>query len=329
MRKYKEKDFAPYKYCATVKLTEKTFAEDYAKCRIRKDLPKEKGMVYALIPYERIAADAITEIWGVDKSDPDKFKKAYIKAVNETLRQPTEGSLAKLERSNMSEDKKEKVKKILKIVNAYQGKLTERNLPYLEPFFPFQPPQKKKVTEEKKRVIDELLENKPLPIDVPEAANDVVEKAPSTKEESNSQDKEDKPVEEAPESAKIAEIPEIEIIDLDNKAKETESKNDAAITPQKGTKNEVPDFTLGLTIDDLFNDNTKDTVAAESDKPEAVSEDEPLPKNYIDNYFKEQTEIKTETSEPVEASPSTTPDVAPLTDDGDDDDVDIYAELLS
>lgn len=169
MRKYKEKDSAPSKYCATVKLTEQTYKSDYSKCRIRKDLPKEKGMVFVLIPYERIAAEAITEIWGVDKKDAEKFKKAYIKAANETLRQSTPRMREKLERSSMSDKDKKRVGKVLEIVEAYQKKLKERNLPFPELINPSQlpaaPKKENAVIEEKKRIVNELLENKPAPIE--------------------------------------------------------------------------------------------------------------------------------------------------------------------
>lgn len=174
MRKFKEKDYAPIVYCSTVKLSEQTYKEIYPRCRIRKDLPKEEGYVYVLIPFERIAADAIIEVWKVDKSKPEKYKSAYIKAVNETLRQPTTGALEKLEKSNAPEEYKESIKKILAIVDAYQAKLNEKGLKPLDFINPGQtpptksePPKKEeaKVTakpaNEAEKVFNELLKNQP------------------------------------------------------------------------------------------------------------------------------------------------------------------------
>lgn len=137
MRKYKDKDFAPVNCCSTVRLTEKTYRESYSKCRIRKDLPKEEGFVYALIPYERIAADAIIEIWGVDKKDAQRYKAAYIKATNETLRQKTAGMLEKLEKSNISKEQRNKIEKIISVISAYQNKLKEKDIAMPDIFNPF------------------------------------------------------------------------------------------------------------------------------------------------------------------------------------------------
>lgn len=174
MRKFKEKDYAPIVYCSTVKLSEQTYKEIYPRCRIRKDLPKEEGYVYVLIPFERIAADAIIEVWKVDKSKPEKYKSAYIKAVNETLRQPTTGALEKLEKSDAPEEHKESIRKILAIVNAYQAKLKEKSLKPLDFINPGQtpptksePPKKEeakipaKPANEAEKVFNELLKNQP------------------------------------------------------------------------------------------------------------------------------------------------------------------------
>ena len=304
MRKYKEKDSAPSKYCATVKLTEQTYKSDYSKCRIRKDLPKEKGMVFVLIPYERIAAEAITEIWGVDKKDAEKFKKAYIKAANETLRQSTPRMREKLERSSMSDKDKKRVGKVLEIVEAYQKKLKERNLPFPELINPSQPPAAPKkenaVIEEKKRIVNELLENKPAPI------------------ENTSVSKEVKPIEPEVSDTQATKT-EIPIIDLDK-----EEKTDTAKKSKIGRDSVVPDFSLGLTIDDLFDD--EDSVPKSSQNTDNTLNDEPLPENYIDEYFetKEKAEDKTvkENTEPLPVS-----DNASSNDDEDDED--IYADLLS
>lgn len=273
MRKYKEKDSAPSKYCATVKLTEQTYKSDYSKCRIRKDLPKEKGMVFVLIPYERIAAEAITEIWGVDKKDAEKFKKAYIKAANETLRQSTPRMREKLERSSMSDKDKKRVGKVLEIVEAYQKKLKERNLPFPELINPSQPPAAPKkenaVIEEKKRIVNELLENKPAPIE---------------------------------NTAEKVESPEIPIIDLDK-----EEKTDTAKKSKIGRDSVVPDFSLGLTIDDLFDD--------EDSAPKSLQNTDNTLEKAEDKTVKENTE-----SLPVSDNASS---------NDDEDDEDIYADLLS
>lgn len=247
MRKYKEKDSAPSKYCATVKLTEQTYKSDYSKCRIRKDLPKEKGMVFVLIPYERIAAEAITEIWGVDKKDAEKFKKAYIKAANETLRQSTPRMREKLERSSMSDKDKKRVGKVLEIVEAYQKKLKERNLSFQELINPSQPPAAPKkenaVIEEKKRIVNELLENKPAPIENTSVSKEV---KPIEPEVSDIQaTKTEKTPDATPitsNDAEKVESPEIPIIDLDK-----EEKTDTAKKSKIGRDSVVPDFSLGLT----------------------------------------------------------------------------------
>lgn len=324
MRKYKEKDSAPSKYCATVKLTEQTYKSDYSKCRIRKDLPKEKGMVFVLIPYERIAAEAITEIWGVDKKDAEKFKKAYIKAANETLRQSTPRMREKLERSSMSDKDKKRVGKVLEIVEAYQKKLKERNLPFPELINPSQPPAAPKkenaVIEEKKRIVNELLENKPAPIENTSVSKEV---KPIEPEVSDTQaTKTEKTPDATPitsNDAEKVESPEIPIIDLDK-----EEKTDTAKKSKIGRDSVVPDFSLGLTIDDLFDD--EDSVPKSSQNTDNTLNDEPLPENYIDEYFetKEKAEDKTvkENTEPLPVS-----DNASSNDDEDDED--IYADLLS
>lgn len=324
MRKYKEKDSAPSKYCATVKLTEQTYKSDYSKCRIRKDLPKEKGMVFVLIPYERIAAEAITEIWGVDKKDAEKFKKAYIKAANETLRQSTPRMREKLERSSMSDKDKKRVGKVLEIVEAYQKKLKERNLPFPELINPSQPPAAPKkenaVIEEKKRIVNELLENKPAPIENTSVSKEV---KPIEPEVSDIQaTKTEKTPDATPitsNDAEKVESPEIPIIDLDK-----EEKTDTAKKSKIGRDSVVPDFSLGLTIDDLFDD--EDSVPKSLQNTDNTLNDEPLPENYIDEYFetKEKAEDKTvkENTEPLPVS-----DNASSNDDEDDED--IYADLLS
>lgn len=324
MRKYKEKDSAPSKYCATVKLTEQTYKSDYSKCRIRKDLPKEKGMVFVLIPYERIAAEAITEIWGVDKKDAEKFKKAYIKAANETLRQSTPRMREKLERSSMSDKDKKRVGKVLEIVEAYQKKLKERNLPFPELINPSQlpaaPKKENAVIEEKKRIVNELLENKPAPIENTSVSKEV---KPIEPEVSDTQaTKTEKTPDATPitsNDAEKVESPEIPIIDLDK-----EEKTDTAKKSKIGRDSVVPDFSLGLTIDDLFDD--EDSVPKSSQNTDNTLNDEPLPENYIDEYFetKEKAEDKTvkENTEPLPVS-----DNASSNDDEDDED--IYADLLS
>lgn len=324
MRKYKEKDSAPSKYCATVKLTEQTYKSDYSKCRIRKDLPKEKGMVFALIPYERIAAEAITEIWGVDKEYPEKFKKAYIKAANETLRQSTPGMREKLEKSKMSDKDKERVRKVLEIVEAYQKKLKERNLPFPEPINPSQPPvapkKESKVIEEKKRIVNELLENKPASIENTSVSKEVKPIEPEVSDVQAA--KEEKTPDTTPimsNDAEKVESPEIPVIDLDK-----EEKTDTAKKPKNDSDSVVPDFSLGLTIDDLFDD--EDSVPKSSQNTDNTLNDEPLPENYIDDYFeaKEKTEGKTGKADteplPVAENAST---------NDDDDDEDIYADLFN
>ena len=173
MRKFKEKDNAPLNACSTVKLTTDTYKLKYPKCRIRKDLPKEEGYVYALIPFERIAADGILEVWGIPNDGSDKYKTTYVKIVNETLRYPTKGMLEKLEKtSNMSSESKENIKKIIAIVDAYQAKLKEKNLDFLEPLS-FTPAPKaaetdttKKIppVEKNKKTLDELLRDQPTKI---------------------------------------------------------------------------------------------------------------------------------------------------------------------
>lgn len=324
MRKYKEKDSAPSKYCATVKLTEQTYKSDYSKCRIRKDLPKEKGMVFVLIPYERIAAEAIIEIWGVDKKDAEKFKKAYIKAANETLRQSTPRMREKLERSSMSDKDKKRVGKVLEIVEAYQKKLKERNLPFPELINPSQPPAAPKkenaVIEEKKRIVNELLENKPAPIENTSVSKEV---KPIEPEVSDIQaTKTEKTPDATPitsNDAEKVESPEIPIIDLDK-----EEKTDTAKKSKIGRDSVVPDFSLGLTIDDLFDD--EDNAPKSLQNTDNTLNDEPLPENYIHEYFetKEKAEDKTvkENTEPLPVS-----DNASSNDDEDDED--IYADLLS
>ena len=86
----------------------------------------------------------------------------------------------------------------------------------------------------------------------------------------------------------------------------------------------MPDFSLGLTIDDLFDD--EDGVPKSSQNTDNTLNDEPLPENYIDEYFetKEKAEDKTvkENTEPLPVS-----DNASSNDDEDDED--IYADLLS
>lgn len=263
MRKYKEKDSAPSKYCATVKLTEQTYKSDYSKCRIRKDLPKEKGMVFVLIPYEHIAAEAIIEIWGVDKKDAEKFKKAYIKAANETLRQSTPRMREKLERSSMSDKDKKRVGKVLEIVEAYQKKLKERNLPFPELINPSQPPAAPKkenaVIEEKKRIVNELLENKPAPIENTSVSKEV---EPIEPEVSDTQATKTKKTPDATpitsNDAEKVESPEIPIFDLDK-----EEKTDTAKKSKIGRDSVVPDFSLGLTIDDLFDDEDDEDIYAD------------------------------------------------------------------
>lgn len=324
MRKYKEKDSAPSKYCATVKLTEQTYKSDYSKCRIRKDLPKEKGMVFVLIPYERIAAEAITEIWGVDKKDAEKFKKAYIKAANETLRQSTPRMREKLERSSMSDKDKKRVGKVLEIVEAYQKKLKERNLPFPELINPSQPPAAPKkenaVIEEKKRIVNELLENKPAPIENTSVSKEVKPIEPEVSDiQATKTEKTPNATPITSNDAEKVESPEIPIIDLDK-----EEKTDTAKKSKIGRDSVVPDFSLGLTIDDLFDD--EDSVPKSSQNTDNTLNDEPLPENYIDEYFetKEKAEDKTvkENTEPLPVS-----DNASSNDDEDDED--IYADLLS
>lgn len=172
MRKYKDKDFAPVNCCSTVRLTEKTYRESYSKCRIRKDLPKEEGFVYALIPYERIAADAIIEIWGVDKKDAQRYKAAYIKATNETLRQKTAGMLEKLEKSNISKEQRNKIEKIISVISAYQNKLKEKDIAMPDIFNPFvaqstpnpansEQPALSESGEKAKSTLDKLLKEQP------------------------------------------------------------------------------------------------------------------------------------------------------------------------
>lgn len=176
MRKYKDKDFAPINCCSTVRLTEKTYKESYSKCRIRKDLPKEEGFVYVLIPYERIAADAIIEIWGVDKKDAQKYKTAYIKATNETLRQKITGMPEKLEKSNISKEQKDKTKKIISIISAYQNKLKEKDITMPDPFNPIvaqstpnaPKPERSALSEsgeKAKSTLDKLLKEQPKSIE--------------------------------------------------------------------------------------------------------------------------------------------------------------------
>ena len=296
LRKYKEKDSAPSKYCATVKLTEQTYKSDYSKCRIRKDLPKEKGMVFVLIPYEHIAAEAIIEIWGVDKKDAEKFKKAYIKAANETLRQSTPRMREKLERSSMSDKDKKRVGKVLEIVEAYQKKLKERNLPFPELINPSQLPAAPK---KENAVIEEKV--KPIEPEVSDTQATKTEKTPdATPITSNDAEK--------------VESPEIPIIDLDK-----EEKTDTAKKSKIDRDSVVPDFSLGLTIDDLFDD--EDGVPKSSQNTDNTLNDEPLPENF---ETKEKAEDKTvkENTEPLPVS-----DNASSNDDEDDED--IYADLLS
>lgn len=324
MRKYKEKDSAPSKYCATVKLTEQTYKSDYSKCRIRKDLPKEKGMVFALIPYERIAAEAITEIWGVDKENPEKFKKAYIKAANETLRQSTPGMSEKLEKSKMSDKDKERVRKVLEIVEAYQKKLKERNLPFPEPINPSQPPvapkKESKVIEEKKRIVNELLENKPAPIENTSVSKEVKPIEPEVSDIQTT--KTEKTPDTTPitsNDAEKVESPEIPVIDLDK-----EEKTDTAKKPKNDSDSVVPDFSLGLTIDDLFDD--EDSVPKSSQNTDNTLNDEPLPENYIDDYFEAKEKIEGKTGK-ADTEPLPVADNASTNDD--DDDEDIYADLFN
>lgn len=325
MRKYKEKDSAPSKYCATVKLTEQTYKSDYSKCRIRKDLPKEKGMVFVLIPYERIAAEAITEIWGVDKENPEKFKKAYIKAANETLRQSTPGMREKLEKSKMSDKDKERVRKVLEIVEAYQKKLKERNLPFPEPINPSQPPvapkKESKVIEEKKRIVNELLVNKPAPIENTSVSKEVKPIEPEVSDiQTTKTEKTPDTTTIMPVNAEKAEPSGIPVIDLDK-----EEKTDIAKKPKNDSDSSVPDFSLGLTIDDLFDDEDSMQKSSQTMDDNTLS-DEPLPENYIDEYFetKEKTEGKTgkANTEPLPVA-----DNASTNDD--DDDEDIYADLFN
>ena len=94
-------------------------------------MPKEPGFVYALIPYERIATDAILEVWGISPKNEQKYQSAYIKAANETLRQSTAGMLEKVESTNSPN--KESMKKVIAIVEAYQAKLREKGARFPAP----------------------------------------------------------------------------------------------------------------------------------------------------------------------------------------------------
>lgn len=400
MRKYKDKDFAPINCCSTVRLTEKTYKELYSKCRVRKDLPKEAGFVYVLIPYERIAADAIVEIWGVDKKDAQKYKAAYIKATNETLRQKTTGMLEKLEKSNISKEQKDKTEKIISIISAYQNKLKEKNITMPDLFNPIvvqstpNPPKPEQSAlsesgEKAKSKLDKLLKEQPKSIeqnkkeesviaDLPKikssnadkaskAENNIVPKKDFENEslkdakeidiltQSNSEGKryDVRPIDSIDddffaveaetflkESSKVkARVSDdnVSAINSDNQKDEssyskkpTFEKENFAPAETSATKDEkaIPDFSLGLTIDDLVGETEKNVDIKDIQLVPDAEYDEVFSDDYFDDYLKEEKEETKDTNETTSVNADAIVTTVETTEENSDDDDDIYKAMF-
>ena len=359
LRKYKEKDSAPNFMCSTVKLSEKTYTEKYSRCRTRKDLPKEPGYVYALIPYERIAADAILEVWGISPKNEQKYQSAYIKAANETLRQSTAGMLEKVESTNSPN--KESMKKVIAIVEAYQTKLREKGARFPAPFESAQPqtqPQQQNpvksdekkpekeipITKPKdaKSVFSELLKNQPEAIerpvkdsksapakkDVPVAKQSVEKSAPVQK----------KPVEEKPAEKPVepkVENPQKPIVLETERAPVKESPHLNNITKKDEPKRKTSpdgeiDFSLELTIDDLLDeieDNGFDIAPELPDvkEPEKEVVPKPVPEKPVERF------PDVPLFSPEDEEPQSVPIDFGITESASEseDDDDIYAELFN
>lgn len=399
MRKYKDKDFAPVSYCSTVRLTEKTYKEMYSKCRIRKDLPKEEGFVYVLIPYERIAADAVIEIWGVDKNDTQRYKTAYIKAANETLRQSTEGMLERLQKSNMTDEQKTKIEKVVSIVTAYQNKLKEKNITMPAPFNPALPQQASVPAKDSQSVLsengkkakselDKLLKTQPkeikqnTPVKTTNANSQKSEPKytentaiVATDNIRNDEDKthnntainvaENKPeiiadiieedsevdngiVDNAKNKEAINDDPfaievemtvkessnkksesfsfDIETVNLDEEEKTDERKDEY----KAAEKPSVPDFSLGLTIDDLIGNKEAEAEIEEITFVSDTESDEAFPDDYFDEYLKE-SERGEDTTNVIEEKVSDNDDIPVNTQEvsvDEEDDDDIYSAMF-
>lgn len=178
MRKFRDKDRAPLVACCSVRLSKETYQKDYSKCRVRKDLPFEEDYVYVIIPFERVAVDAVLEVWGIEKDGSEKHKKAYVKIANETLRFNTQGLMAELQSRDMPEDKKVKFGKIIEIVDAYQKKLKEKGLDLPEPFSPIVTQPKKEDTTPA-HTFENLIKNQPdAPITPPVKPVEAVKEEP-------------------------------------------------------------------------------------------------------------------------------------------------------
>ena len=360
LRKYKEKDSAPNFMCSTVKLSEKTYTEKYSRCRTRKDLPKEPGFVYALIPFERIAADAILEVWGVSPKNEQKYQSAYIKAANETLRRSTAGMLEKVDKTNSPN--KESMKKVIAIVEAYQAKLREKGARFPAPFESAQtqpqPQQQNPVKSDEKKpeketpptkpkdaksVFSELLKNQPEAIerpvkdskpaptkkDVPVAKQSVEKSAPVQKKPVEEKPAE-KPVEPKVENPQKPIVPETERAPV----KEAPLLNDISKKDEHKRKTSPDgeiDFSLELTIDELLDDIDNSGINVAPELPDVEdSENSVAPEPISDKPIDNSPDV------PMFSRESSEPQPVPIDfginesdSDSNEDDDDIYAELFN
>lgn len=134
MRNFENRNVAPQNACITIKMLSSTKTDKYNDCKERDDLPFENGCVYAVVPIERLAVDAILEIWNITDDNLPRYISSYIMAANNTLRQNVEEPIKNLETADLSDVKRERFAKTFKVVDMYQKALKEKGLDFPEPF---------------------------------------------------------------------------------------------------------------------------------------------------------------------------------------------------
>lgn len=108
--------------CAKVKMSEKTYREEFADCKFTKVGIEESGKLFVFVPYERAAVTSILRCLGVKKSSPD-YEKMYENVKDNFLTKDTTGARKKLaDDTTLSDKARANITKAFDIIDKYQSR---------------------------------------------------------------------------------------------------------------------------------------------------------------------------------------------------------------
>lgn len=136
MRKFRNIYTAPATFCAVVFMTKEQRDEKYPKCKIKNNVKTPENKIAVMIPYEKIAVDAIIKLCGGIPENEEDYSEVYCKVANSVIRQDVSEKLEEYKNKKDKTAKEDSYYKIYQIVNLYQKKLKELGADYPAPVEP-------------------------------------------------------------------------------------------------------------------------------------------------------------------------------------------------